>query len=123
MIATLLAVPVIPLWAYATTPFWLAVGAFLIQFGVQGAWGVIPAHLNELSPSGVRGTFPGLTYQFGNLLAASCATLQGGIARAHGGNYSFALASVTALAALAILVLALVGKENREADFRAVTPS
>jgi SHS family lactate transporter-like MFS transporter len=67
--SALLALPVIPLWVFSTEPFWLAVGAFLIQFAVQGAWGVVPVHLNELSPDEVRGTFPGFAYQLGNLIA------------------------------------------------------
>lgn len=63
MIASLLALPVIPLWAYGTTPVLLAIGAFLMQVAVQGAWGIVPARLNELSPEEVRCTFPGFTYQ------------------------------------------------------------
>ncbi len=58
VLASLLALPVIPLWAFSEQPLWIAVGAFLIQFAVQGAWGVVPVHLNELSPDEVRGTFP-----------------------------------------------------------------
>ena len=65
VIAALLAIPVIPLWAYSHTVPMLALGGFLMQFMVQGAWGVIPAHLNELSPPAVRGTFPGFAYQIG----------------------------------------------------------
>lgn len=63
----------IPLWTGAATPVLLASGAFIMQFFVQGAWGVIPAHLNELSPNDVRGTFPGFTYQLGNLITAYAA--------------------------------------------------
>ncbi len=62
--------PVAPLWAYAPGPVLLAIGAFLMQFFVQGAWGIVPVHLNELSPDEVRGTFPGFAYQLGNLLAS-----------------------------------------------------
>jgi MFS transporter, SHS family, lactate transporter len=72
--AALLALPVLPLWAFAQTPILLGLGAFLMQVAVQGAWGVVPTHLNELSPDAVRGTFPGLMYQLGNLLAAINAT-------------------------------------------------
>ena len=63
IIAALLALPVIPLWAFSATPLLLGAGAFLIQVAVQGAWGVVPAHLNEISPDAVRGTFPGFAYQ------------------------------------------------------------
>ena len=70
MMAALLALPVIPFWAFASTPLVLGVGAFLIQVSVQGAWGIIPVHLNELSPPEIRATFPGFVYQLGNLLAS-----------------------------------------------------
>ena len=70
VLAALLALPIIPLWAFSPTPLLLAAGAFLIQIAVQGAWAVVPAHLNELSPPGARGTFPGFAYQLGNLFAA-----------------------------------------------------
>jgi SHS family lactate transporter-like MFS transporter len=62
LIAAFVALPIIPLWVYAATPIWLAAGAFLMQLAVQGAWGVVPVHLNELSLDAVRGTFPGFTY-------------------------------------------------------------
>ena len=59
-LAALIALPALPLWAYSSTPILLAVGAFIMQVAVQGAWGVIPAHLNELSPGAARATIPGL---------------------------------------------------------------
>ncbi len=65
ILASLLAIPVAYLWAFSETATMLASGAFLMQFFVQGAWGVIPAHLNELSPADARGTFPGTVYQLG----------------------------------------------------------
>ncbi|MBO0733036.1 MAG: MFS transporter [Methylocapsa sp.] len=114
--ASLLALPVIPLWAYGSDPVTLAAGAFLMQFAVQGAWGIVPAHLNELSPAGVRGTFPGLVYQLGNLLASANATLQAAIAEAYGGDYAFALAAVTAIAAATLAALACFGSETHGAD-------
>jgi len=115
MIAAALSIPVAYLWAYSTTMAGLAVGAFLMQVCVQGAWGVIPAHLNELSPPDVRATFPGTIYQLGNLIASSNAVLQTTIAERSGENYAFALASVAVAAAIAIATLAAVGKEAREA--------
>ena len=69
-IAALIAFPALPLWAYSSTPVMLAVGAFVMQVAVQGAWGVIPAHLNELSPGAVRATLPAFVYQAGNFLAS-----------------------------------------------------
>src|ERR1700751_2366177 len=76
VLAALLAIPLIPLWAYSHTVPTLALGGFLMQFMVQGAWGVVPAHLNELSPPAVRGTFPGFAYQVGNLLASRNVVIQ-----------------------------------------------
>jgi SHS family lactate transporter-like MFS transporter len=93
----------------------LAIGAFLMQVCVQGAWGVIPAHLNELSPPDARATFPGTIYQLGNFIASYNAVLQTTIAKKQGGNYAFALASVAVAAAVAIVVLSAVGREARDA--------
>jgi len=113
IVAALLALPMVYLWAFSETAVMLAVGAFLVQFFVQGAWGVIPAHLNQLSPADARGTFPGTVYQLGNFIASSNAVLQTRIAESNGGNYSIALASVAVAAALAIVVLTLMGREAR----------
>ena len=115
MIAAILSLPVVYLWAYSTTMVGLACGAFLMQVCVQGAWGVIPAHLNELSPPDARATFPGTVYQLGNFIASSNAVLQTTIAKNEGGNYAFALASVAVAAAVAIFVLTAVGREARDA--------
>jgi SHS family lactate transporter-like MFS transporter len=111
ILAALLVLPVIPLWVQATTPTYLAIGAFLIQFFVQGAWGVVPAHLNEISPDGVRGTFPGFAYQMGNLFASYNATLQAGIATDHGGNYALALGLVTGIVAILLAIVTGFGRE------------
>jgi MFS transporter, SHS family, lactate transporter len=117
IVASLLSLPVIPLWAYSESPALLAAGAFLMQFMVQGAWGVIPVHLNELSPDTARGTFPGVVYQLGNLLASVNATLQAGIATYFGGDYAIALASVAAIVAILICALTAVGSEARGVAF------
>jgi SHS family lactate transporter-like MFS transporter len=117
VIAALLTLPLIPIWAYGAGPVTLAIGAFLMQLAVQGAWGVVPAHLNELSPAEVRGTFPGFAYQIGNLLASANATLQAGIAEANGGNYAFALAIVAATAAVILAALAIFGPEAHGVEF------
>ncbi|HEY4955299.1 MAG TPA: MFS transporter [Gemmatimonadaceae bacterium] len=119
VIAVLLALPVIPLWALSTSVVLLGLGAFLIQICVQGAWGVIPVHLNELSPDELRGTFPGFAYQLGNLLASANATLQAGFAANHGGNYALALAVVAAGAAVAIALLTSAGREAHSVEFGA----
>jgi SHS family lactate transporter-like MFS transporter len=114
--SALLAIPMIPLWIGAPTVAGLAVGAFLIQFFVQGAWGVVPAHLNELSPTAVRGTFPGLAYQLGNFAAASVVTLQAKVAELRGGDYGFSLGWVVGIGAIVLAVVALLGPEAREAE-------
>jgi SHS family lactate transporter-like MFS transporter len=116
IVSALACLPVVYLWAYSTTFVGLAVGAFLMQVCVQGAWGVIPAHLNELSPPEARATFPGTIYQLGNLIASSNAVLQTTIAADHGENYAFALASVAVAAAIAIATLTAVGREARDAQ-------
>ena len=124
VLAALLAIPVSYLWAYSESAPMLAVGAFMMQFFVQGAWGVIPAHLNELSPPEARGTFPGTVYQLGNFIASYNLPLQTGIAAANGENYSFALITVAIAAATAIVVLTLLGREARDVDMRtAVQPT
>ena len=115
VIASLLALPVIPLWAYSHTAAMLALGAFAMQFFVQGAWGVIPAHLSELAPAALRGTFTGLAYQTGNLIASYNATLQSSIAAQQGGNYSLALAGVIGVALLVVALVTALGREAPEA--------
>jgi SHS family lactate transporter-like MFS transporter len=112
IIAALLALPALPFWAYGSTPLILGLGAFLIQLAVQGAWGVVPVHLNELSPPQIRGTFPGFVYQIGNLLAAVNLNLQVAIAESHREDYGLALTIVVACSALAITVLAAFGPER-----------
>ena len=113
MIAALIALPALPFWAFGSTPLILGAGAFLVQIAVQGAWGVIPAHLNELSPPEIRATFPGFVYQLGNLLAASNLNLQVAIAEAHGNDYGTALAIVVGTVAIVIALLMVVGPERR----------
>jgi MFS transporter, SHS family, lactate transporter len=114
--AALLSLPMIPLWIGAGSLAGLAVGVFLMQFAVQGAWGVVPAHLNELSPESVRGTFPGLAYQLGNLGASLMGPFQTRLAEAHNGSYAFALGWVEGVGAVVLVVLALAGPEDREAN-------
>jgi SHS family lactate transporter-like MFS transporter len=117
IIAALLSLAAVPVWAFSTSPVLLAFGAFLMQFMVQGAWGVVPVHLNELSPDEARGTFPGFVYQLGNLLASVNATLQAGIAAHYGGNYGLALAVVAGTVAIVIAILTAVGTEAKGVAF------
>jgi SHS family lactate transporter-like MFS transporter len=123
VIAALLTLPVIPLWAFSSGPVLLAIGAFLMQFTVQGAWGVIPVHLNELSPDAARGTFPGFVYQLGNLLASVNATLQTSLAEHFGGNYGLALAIVAGTVAIVIAVLTAAGTEAKGVVFTKAKPA
>jgi SHS family lactate transporter-like MFS transporter len=109
-----------PLFAYAPTLATLAVAAFAMQFVVQGAWGVIPAHLSELSPDEIRGFYPGVTYQLGNLLAALNLPLQTSLADAHGGR--FALFAVIVPVLVAVIALTLIGREARGIRFGGTTP-
>jgi SHS family lactate transporter-like MFS transporter len=117
--ASLLALPAIPLFAFSATPVMLGIGAFLIQVAVQGAWGIVPVHLNELSPPLARSLFPGFAYQLGNLIASRNAPIQAGIAESHGDNYALALALVCGITAVAIAVWTALGPERKNADFLA----
>jgi MFS transporter, SHS family, lactate transporter len=123
IVAALLSIPIIPLWAFSNSPSLLAIGAFLMQFFVQGAWGIVPVHLNELSPETARGTFPGFVYQLGNLFASVNATLQAGIATHFGGNYGLALAVVAGTVALVIAALTAVGTEAKGVVFAKAVPA
>jgi MFS transporter, SHS family, lactate transporter len=116
VIAALLAIPAIPLWAYSHTVPMLALGGFLMQFMVQGAWGVIPAHLNELSPPAVRGTFPGFAYQLGNFLSSKNSVLQQKLVERHGGSYPPVLAGTVLLVATLVAVVAGTGRERKGVD-------
>jgi SHS family lactate transporter-like MFS transporter len=117
VIAAILAIPVIPLWAYSHTVPMLALGGFLMQFMVQGAWGVVPAHLNELSPPAVRGTFPGFAYQLGNFLSSRNAVIQARLVEhRYAGNYSPVLAWTVVILASLVAIVAWSGREKRGAD-------
>ena len=113
LISSLLVLPVTPLILFGQAPALLAVAAFLIQISVQGAWGVVPAHLNELAPAQIRGFFPGFAYQLGNLLASGNAVWQAKIAESHGDNYGLALSLVAAAVAIVLAALAFFGPEAR----------
>ena len=119
IIASLLALPAIPLFAFSATPILLALGGFLMQVAVQGAWGIVPVHLNELSPPLARSLFPGFAYQLGNLIASKNAPIQAGIAEAHGDNYGLALALVCGTVAVVIAIWTALGPERKNADFTA----
>ena len=115
IIASVLALPIVPIFALSTTAGWLTLGSFLMQVCVQGAWGVIPAHLTEMSPDTIRGFYPGVTYQLGNLLAALNLPIQQALAASHG--YPFALVVTIVPVFLAVIVLTAVGKEAKGIEF------
>jgi SHS family lactate transporter-like MFS transporter len=112
----------IPAWIFAPGTGLLIAGGFLMQFMVQGAWGVVPVHLNEISPAEFRGTFPGLAYQLGNFAAAYAAQQQAWLAErfrtAQGTpNYALTMALVECVVFLAIILLAAIGREERGKEF------
>lgn len=113
MIGAFLALPVLPLWAFSSGSWAVGIGAFLMQFMVQGAWGVVPTYLTELVPANARAVLPGFVYQLGNLIASVNATLQSKIAEAHGNNYGLAMAIVAGTVAVLICVIVAFGRETR----------
>jgi SHS family lactate transporter-like MFS transporter len=114
VVAALLAIPMIPLWAWSHTAVMLAVGGFLMQFMVQGAWGIIPAHLNELAPAPVRAILPGFAYQLGNLLSSRNSIFQQIYADRHNhGSLTVALSGTVVIVALLVAVITALGKEAK----------
>ena len=113
--ALALSLLVIPAWAFGSTLMILALGAFVMQMGVQGAWGIIPVHLNELSPDAVRGLMPGFTYQIGILLAASTPTIEFAL-RDHLG-YAWALVSFELVVIAGLSLLLIFGREHHGKSF------
>ncbi len=105
----ILALPIVPMFAYSRTAAMLCLGSFLMQVCVQGAWGVIPAHLTEMSPDAIRGLYPGVTYQLGSLLAAFNLPIQEALAESHG--YPFALTATIVPVLLTVAILTLIGKD------------
>jgi MFS transporter, SHS family, lactate transporter len=112
-IASVIALPAIPLWSYGSTPIMLAVGAFIMQVAVQGAWGVVPAHLNELSPGAVRATLPGFVYQAGNFLASYNGRFQSWLAEQPGYSYGYVQALVIGIVAIALIIVIRFSPERR----------
>ena len=111
----LLGLPIVPLFALSTTAAMLCLGAFLMQVMVQGAWGVIPAHLTEMSPDAIRGFYPGVTYQLGNVFAALNLPIQEHLAASHG--YPFALTVTVIPVLIVVAVVVLLGKEAKGVEF------
>jgi len=118
IISALAAIPMIPLWAWSHTVPMLALGGFLMQFAVQGAFGVIPAHLNELAPAPVRAVFPGFTYQLGNLVSSRNGVFQAKLAQHFsGGALNMVMSCTVVVGALAIAIVTGLGREARGEDW------
>ena len=115
VLALVLAILMIPLWAFSPSLTGLVIGAFAMQFMVQGAWGVIPAHITELSPDSVRGFLPGFAYQCGVLIASSVAYLEALFAARTSYAQSMAIVAVTVFSSAAIIAWA--GRENHAVEF------
>jgi len=105
----------VPLWAFAPTTALLALGGFIMQFMVQGAWGIIPAHLSEISPASARGTFPGFTYQLGNAISAGALQIEATIAKTRfplpdgQPNYAEAMSVILSGVFIVVIVMTIVG--------------
>ena len=115
VLALVLAIVVIPLWAFSPALVGLVIGAFLMQFMVQGAWGVIPAHITELSPDNVRGFLPGFAYQCGVLIASSVAYLEAVLATRM--SYARSMAIVAVIVFSAAAIIAWLGRERHAVEF------
>jgi len=113
--ALLLALVMIPAWVFSNSLALLTAGAFLLQAGVQGAWGIIPAHLNELSPDAVRGLVPGLAYQLGILFAARTNSIEYGLS--HRLGYAWALGAFEAVNIALLIVVVALGPEKKGKSF------
>ena len=116
--ALMLCIVSMPAWAFGGTLMAILVGSFVMQAGVQGAFGVIPAHLNELAPAAVRGLFPGFVYQLGVLVSASTPSVENALERRFG--YGWALTSFESVVIALLLAIFWFGPEARGRDFRAV---
>jgi SHS family lactate transporter-like MFS transporter len=122
ILTAVLGMILIPLWVFPPGFVLFVIGGFAMQFMVQGAWGIVPVHLNELSPSAVRGTFPGVAYQLGNLFAANTAVVEARLAdhfrdAAGHPDYAKALALFTLVIFLVLIFLAAIGREERGKEF------
>ena len=115
--ALLLGCCVIPLWAFPRNTVWLWAGGFLIQFMVQGAWGVIPAHISELSPDSVRGFLPGFAYQCGVLIAGTAPYVQSHLVEQKGWGYGNVMSLTALIVFMLAAVVTAVGQERRATAF------
>ena len=116
MIAMVCALLVVPFWIAGHSPWQILVGVFLMQFFVQGAWGVIPAHVNELSPNHLRGFFPGFAYQLGIMFAASIPYVESALGERF--SYTQAMGGLVAVVFVGAFIVTLLGPEAKGVSFR-----
>ncbi len=119
VLAALLSLPILKLWAFSSEPLMLGLGVFWLQVMVQGAWGVVPVHLNELSPDAVRATMPGLTYQIGNFISAGVPWVLTSLAEANHKQYGLTMSVFIAGVALALALVTWLGPEAKGQRFGA----
>ena len=119
VIAALLSLPILKLWAFSNEPWMLGLGAFWLQVMVQGAWGVVPVHLNELAPDAVRATMPGLTYQIGNAISALVPWLLASLAEHNNKQYGLTMATFIAVVAVLLAIVTALGPEAKGRKFGA----
>jgi SHS family lactate transporter-like MFS transporter len=117
IIAALLALPALKLWAFSSTPILLGFGAFAMQFAVQGAWGIVPVHLNELSPDAVRATLPGFTYQIGNLISSPAIWVLPYLAEHNDKQYGLTMAIFIGSVAILLALVTMLGPEAKGQRF------
>jgi SHS family lactate transporter-like MFS transporter len=114
--SALCALVMVPLWIAAPDTALIVAGVFLMQFFVQGAWGVIPAHINELSPGHLRGFFPGFAYQIGVALAASITYIESVLGEHF--TYAHSMGVLAATVMIGVVVVTVLGPENHRVTFR-----
>jgi len=122
VLALVLGLAVVPMWAFARNAATLWAGGFLIQFMVQGAWGVIPAHITELAPDSVRGFLPGFAYQCGVLIAGTAPTIQARLVARHHVSYASVMAATAFTVFALTAIVAGLGREKSGRIF-GVTPA
>ena len=115
ILAMALSLLVIPMWAFGASATVLIVGAFLMQFGVQGAWGIVPVHLTEMVPDETRGLVSGLAYQLGTLIGARAPVVEFGLSARYG--YQWALAGFEICTIVALIFILALGKERKGRSF------
>jgi SHS family lactate transporter-like MFS transporter len=121
MIASSCGLVVLPMWLAGFSPLAMIVGVFMMQFFVQGAWGIIPAHINELSPGAARGFFPGFAYQLGVMCASSIPYVESALGEVF--SYKQAMGGLMVVVFLGVILVVWRGPEAKGVSFRKVASS